>query len=48
MLQPYKDNKVNIKYIPTHYAHNETCDVTISTKEIGDWRYYLCGKGTKP
>ena len=36
-LLPNQENHLSVKYIPTHYSHNETGDLMINTNEIGDW-----------
>ena len=48
ILQPKSSNTIKIKFTPTHFEFSETADLTISTSEIGDWRYHLTGKGERP
>ena len=48
ILKPRQETVVHVKFTPTHFTNSESGDMTISTQEIGQWRYYLTGKGEKP
>ena len=45
LLQPRQETLVKVKFTPTHFDFAETAELTISTQEIGDWRFYLAGRG---